>query len=465
MFREVLGLVVPPNLAGCRKTHRRQPGRSEGPPYLLDSETTGALRFARDDSLTALFGSLLGGAVWLWLVICLGPAWGWGQAQEPPVAAGVETSSTTKELPAQITNLAEVLARERSDYVVSPEDTLDVFIMDVPEVSRAYRVSTNGSLTMPLLPEPIPAMGLTLNQLSRLIATKFRESGMLNNAQVLVSVHETRLHSVIVSGSVKKPAAYPVYGPTRLLDLLTQAGGLADDAGTEIVVRRGVVGARAQELENTSGGPEVFDTKDSKETLVPGRKPVGTTVREESDAKDSKETLIAGRTQVGPTEPEGPDAKDPKETTFTLDIQNLVKTGDEESNILLYPGDRIVVQRATLIYILGAVNRPGGYALHDPQQQMTVMKVLALAGDVNSVAKKKHILILRNDPAAPGGKRQEIPVDFKAMLFGKIADMRLQPDDILFIPSSAKAKTLQTAAGLAIGTSVNVAAGLIVYHY
>jgi len=226
-----------------------------------------------------------------------------------------------------------------------------------------------------------------------------------------------------------------------------------------------VVGARAQELENTSGGPEVFDTKDSKETLVPGRKPVGTTEREESDTKDSKETLIAGRTQVGPTEPEGPDAKDPKETTFTLDIQNLVKTGDEESNILLYPGDRIVVQRATLIYILGAVNRPGGYALHDPQQQMTVMKVLALAGDVNSVAKKKHILILRNDPAAPGGKRQEIPVDFKAMLFGKIADMRLQPDDILFIPSSAKAKTLQTAAGLAIGTSVNVAAGLIVYHY
>ena len=76
---------------------------------------------------------------------------------------------------------------------MSPEDLLDVNVMDVPEVSRTYRVSSNGFLTLPLLPEPIPAAGETLEQLSHLIATKFHDAGMLNNAQVTVSLTRNKV--------------------------------------------------------------------------------------------------------------------------------------------------------------------------------------------------------------------------------------------------------------------------------
>lgn len=308
---------------------------------------------------------------------------------------------------------AQALGRHAVDYTVSPEDLLDIYLLDVPEVTRTYRVSSNGFLTLPLLPEPIAVAGLSLNQLSSLIAKKFRDAGMLNNAQVTVSLKETRLHTVIVSGSVKHPAAYPVYGPTRLLDILVQAGGFADDAGNEAIITRGLVGARAEAGE----GGQAVETDPST-----------------------------------------------KEATFTLDIRKLVDTGGDKTDILLYPGDRVMVQRAALIYILGAVAHPGGYTIKDPREQITVLKALAMAGDVTSVARKRHITILRMDPAAPEGKRQEIPVNIKAMLNGQIADLRLQFDDILYVPESGGLKTMRQALGTSIGVGTALATGLIIYH-
>jgi polysaccharide biosynthesis/export protein len=273
-----------------------------------------------------------------------------------------------------------------NDYTVSPEDLLDVNVMGVPEVTREYRVSSNGFLTLPLLSEPVPAAGETLDQLQRLIAAKYREAGMLNDAVVTVSLRETRHHTVLVSGEVARPQNLPVFGPTRLLEVLIQAGGLTLDAGSDAVIMRGEMGARADLAESAQSG-------------LP-----------------------------------------PRGQSFTLDIRKLVQTGDDVTNVLLYPGDRVTVQRAELIYILGAVNRPGGYVLTDQRQDVTVLKALAMAGDVNGIAKKNHITILRKDPTGPEDKRNEIPVNYKAMVKGQIADMRLKPDDILYVPESRSLK-------------------------
>jgi polysaccharide export outer membrane protein len=236
---------------------------------------------------------------------------------------------------------------------------------------------------------------------------------MLNNAQVTVSLKETRLHTVIVSGSVKRPQVYPVYGPTRLLDVLIQAGGLADDAGNEAIITRGLVGARAQAGE---GGQAV-----------------------EAD----------------------PSAR---EQTLTVDVRKLVQAGDDKTNILLYPGDRVTVQRAELIYVLGAVLRPGGYTLKDPSEQMTVLKALAMAGDMTPVAKRSRAAVLRKDPAVPEGRRQEIPVNIKAMLHGQLADLRLQSDDILYVPESGGLKAMRQAMTAGVGAGTMIASGLVIYH-
>jgi polysaccharide export outer membrane protein len=266
---------------------------------------------------------------------------------------------------------------------------------------------------LPLLSEPIPAAGESLDQLAHLIATKFHDAGMLNNAQVTVSLRETRMNTILISGEVKKPQSYPVFGPTRLLEVLIQAGGLADTAGDDAVITRGDIGARA----------------------------------------DLEESAQAGAVN--------PPARD---LSFTLNIRKLVQTGDDKSNILLYPGDRVTVQRAALIYILGAVARPGGYVLNESRQQITVLKALAMAGDVTQVAKKAKITILRHDPVATGQKRDEIPVDYKAMVKGKSSDIRLKADDILYVPESGRAKLMHSSLNAMVMTMSSAGGALMVYH-
>jgi polysaccharide export outer membrane protein len=299
------------------------------------------------------------------------------------------------------------------DYIVSPEDLLDVNILDVPEVTRTYRVSSNGFLTLPLLPEPIPAAGETLNQLSHLIATKFHDAGMLNNAQVTVSLVETRLHTVLVSGEVKIPQSYPIFGPTRLLEVLVKAGGLTDSASDDVIITRGDIGARADLAESARSG-----------------------------AVDSTARGLS----------------------FTLNVRKLVVTGNDVTNILLYPGDRVTVQRAALIYVLGAVNRPGGYMLNQANEQITVLKALAMAGDVTNVSKRNRITLLRRNSAGPEQKREEIPVDYKGMVKGQIADMRLKPDDILYVPESAALKAWRTSVTSAVTMATMGGTSLMIYR-
>ena len=60
-----------------------------------------------------------------------------------PVVASKETS--TPGVP------SEARKSPVGDYTISPDDLLDVNVLDVPEVTRAYRVSSNGFLTLPLL--------------------------------------------------------------------------------------------------------------------------------------------------------------------------------------------------------------------------------------------------------------------------------------------------------------------------
>jgi polysaccharide biosynthesis/export protein len=333
------------------------------------------------------------------------------RAQQQTTTTAVQPVGVSKETSAPATPVSATAAP--ADYTVSPEDVLEVYVMDVPEVTRSYRVSSSGLLTLPLLPEPIPAAGETLDQLSHVIATEFHDAGMLNNAHVTVSLVETRLHTILVSGEVRTPLAYPVFGPTRLLQVLIKAGGLTENAGNDAIVTRGEMGMRA-ELEDSGG-------------------------------TNKANSVIQGQ-------------------SFTLDIRKLIEKGDDKNNILLYPGDRVTVERAELIYVMGAVMRPGGYVLSRPNQQITVLKALAMAGDVNNVAKRNRILLLRRDPTLPEGKRDEIPVDYKGMVKGRTADIRLQPDDILFVPESAGLKAMRTSMNAAVSVATYGATSLMIYH-
>ncbi len=363
------------------------------------------LQFRLSDEESKLNGVLAFGAA-IFMLATFNPVFA---QQSPPVpSAATDSKGTSPVVPA-----ASPLGSSSADYVVSPDDLLDIYVMDVPEISRTYRVSSDGMLALPLLTEPLQAAGLTLDQLSHVIASKFHDSGMLTNAQVTVSVIETRLHSVLISGEVKDPQVFPVFGPTRLLDILVKAGGLTDNAGNDAIIMRGDIGARA-------------DLAEDAQLNVPNDKMRG--------------------------------------QSFTLNIRKLVETGNDASNILLYPGDRVTIPRAQLFYVLGAVNRPGGYVLDEARQHVTVLKALALAGDVNNIAKRKHITILRRKPGAPDENREEIPVDIKAMVKGETPDVRMIADDILFVPESGRLKAWHASVNSAVAVVTTGGAALMVYH-
>jgi len=124
------------------------------------------------------------------------------------------------------------------EYLISPEDVLEVYIFDVPELSRDYMVNTQGQVIVPLLPKPVQAAGLTTEELARELEQLFHQSGRLSRPQITVTIKHSRRSAVIVEGAVKTPQSVPVIGPTRLASIISQCGGLADDAGSTATITR-----------------------------------------------------------------------------------------------------------------------------------------------------------------------------------------------------------------------------------
>lgn len=127
-----------------------------------------------------------------------------------------------------------------------------------------------------------------------------------------------------------------------------------------------------------------------------------------------------------------------------------------KSNIPVYPGDVIVVPKVGIVYVLGNVTRPGGYAMHD-QGKMTVLEAVSEAQGTSKDAAMNRGILLRKT----GEGTAKIPIKLKEMQHGKIPDMALQAGDVLFIsPSGLKTFGTNTEA---IAASLSGAALYAVY--
>jgi polysaccharide biosynthesis/export protein len=293
---------------------------------------------------------------------------------------------------------ADISNASSQEYLISPDDLLDLYVMDVPELSRTYRVSQTGLVTLPLLPHSLNVAGLTLEQFSDLTTHELKSRGLVSDPRVTVTVKESRMHSVAITGAVKKPQIYFVLGRTTLLDVLSQAEGLADDASSTANITRGDIAKTVLETKNQKPVPEIV----------------------------------------------------------TVDLEKLLGTGDPTLNLDVYPGDRVTVAPAGIVYVVGAVNKPGGFALTANRKQLTVLQAIALAEDVKSTAVDNKAMIVRRGQQYPGG-RTEIPIKLKEILAGKVEDVSLRTDDILFIPDSPGRKAFLRAAEAAVQMATGVA--------
>lgn len=292
----------------------------------------------------------------------------------------------------------------REVEAIAPDDQLDIYVLDVPELSRQYRVSTAGVIEVPLLKDPVMAEGLTSDQLAKSIREKLQAAGMVNDPHVTVQVANSRAHAVTIAGAVKSPQIYPVLSKTTLLDAISQAGGLAVEASDTAIVARGDLSSRILSSDKDgapTGGP------------APAR-------------------------------------------TIKVDLKRLMEDGDPELNLTLYPGDRVTVQRAGMVYVVGAVNRAGGFVMANEGDHMTVLKAIALAQNTKNTAATGKACIIRN--GGRGGNAQ-VPVNLKKILDGKLPDQPLIANDILFVPDSASKKAVYRA-----GEAAAQAASLMIYR-
>ena len=279
-----------------------------------------------------------------------------------------------------------------ADYKIGSGDVLAVTVTDAPEFGGKFRVTDSGVIEIPGVAGEIRAEDRSPVELAHVIREALIEAKQLRNPLVSVYVDEFHGRTVTVLGAVAKPSVYPIVKRTNVLEALSLAGGALPNSGNTVTIVRGAASA---ESTNTSvGSVQILRMSD----------------------------LMSG-----------------KESSALAEVKN---------------GDVISVSAAQVIYVVGAVAKPGGYAMSDPSSGVSVVQAVALAEGLKSVA-SHHALIVRQSTSDQA--RVEIPVDVGLMMAGKTTDVQLAPNDILYIPTSGTKQTLKVLGDVAMAAANGVA--------
>jgi len=126
--------------------------------------------------------------------------------------------------------------RYKADYKIGAKDLLEISVFGLDDMNKTVRVSEDGKITLPLLGE-VEVESLTKTELEKKLS-HLLERKYLQNPQVTVFIKEHQSKRVSVLGAVGKPGPYELLGRQTLLQLISEAGGLTEDAGDDIIVIR-----------------------------------------------------------------------------------------------------------------------------------------------------------------------------------------------------------------------------------
>src|SRR5579862_103784 len=123
-----------------------------------------------------------------------------------------------------------------------------------------------------------------------------------------------------------------------------------------------------------------------------------------------------------------------------------------ESDLPIFAGDTVIVWKADVVYVVGDVGRPSGLLMESGR--LTVLQAIAMAGGTTRTAKLSAARIIHRSAAG----LTETPVQLNKILEAKASDIPMQPDDILFVPTSIRktftGQTVQTALQAAAAASI-----------
>src|SRR6266480_4717353 len=331
-----------------------------------------------------------------------------GMSLAPPgrAQAVLETPQQANE---RIRQMSANLRMMPHDYVIGAGDLLNIYVFDVEELSREVRVSQTGTIGIPLVPVRLHVAGLTEMQTEQKIA-----------------------------------------------EVLEEAGGVANDAGDKVIVARTSHESEPDPAEPTAIGPEdLHSAPAAADATRPKRNPQSTSATSIPSSAQNNASPASTGAEAGPKTPDIPGEPPPLTNTITINLGELMETGDTKNNIVLEAGDVVTVPHAGIVYVLGAVGRAGGYVLANDRSQLSTLKILSLAGGLTRTAKSDKAVIVRKDDQ---GQQHEVPIDLKKVLNRQAEDLQLQPSDILYVPESAGKQAMFRAVeiGLAMGTAIAI---------
>jgi polysaccharide biosynthesis/export protein len=237
--------------------------------------------------------------------------------------------------------------------------------------------------------------------------------------QVTVSVLQAPELNTVARVSEQGFVSLPLLGPVRAAGLsavqLEQAVEALLDAkyirNPDVTVQVTDVRSRAVSIIGAVQHPGIVQVDDAATLLGVLSLSGGLT----EDAGDS--VLVLHRGDTAPTE---------------IPLKPLLEGRDGRLNVPVRAGDAITVRQADIVYVVGAVNKPGAFAVRG-NARLTVLRALAMGEGLNPTAEKSGAVVVRT---GRDGERTEIKVDLGSLLKGRTPDVTLQAHDVLFVPTS-----------------------------
>jgi polysaccharide biosynthesis/export protein len=279
-------------------------------------------------------------------------------------------------------------------YVLGAGDEISVWVAQLEQLSgRSFTIDRDGCVTLPLAGR-LHLEGLTVPQAQELMRTSL--SQYVRDPEVGISLLQAKNEGISITGSVARPGVYQLAQGKTLVAILMAAGGIQQNAGPWAIIMR---------------------------------------------------PLTSGRISL-------PAAHDDSTHKFSLaevNVREVMGLQHSAENIEMMPGDTVSVPEAQMVYVVGDVNKPGGFPVND-EQQTTALQLLAMAGGPLRSAAPEKAKVLRS--SRNGQKPILISINLKQLLRGKSPDLRLQPSDVLFVPNSAEKAVAARAIDAALQTGL-----------
>ncbi|MDQ3220311.1 MAG: SLBB domain-containing protein, partial [Acidobacteriota bacterium] len=287
-------------------------------------------------------------------------------------------------------------------YLLGPGDEVTGKVLGESQFDFIATVDEDGRIEVPFFDKPVIAKCLSERELrtdvTKLLAKYLRSP----QVSLRVTARNSRPPATIY-GEVGEPQQVTLMRRTTLLELLSFSGGVKEEAGGMI---------------------QVFRT----------RKPICTEADIENDWQ--------------------PDANSGLDVPSRLYSLSSLRLGKEEANPVIYPGDVVVVQKASPVYITGEVITPQGIFLKEGG--LTLSEAIAKIGGVRREAKTKDIKIYRLKSNSKD--REILSANYDLIRKGTQKDITLEPYDIIEVDKSKKS-IAQTILEIAIGTGKSAIGG------